>query len=70
MGNAQNSYITLALVRCSIEADQGSTYMVSARVRVYLVSWEGGSHAVLFMVPLGHPGARSIAQVLRLPLSI
>ena len=35
-----------------------------ARVRV---SWEGGSHAVLFTVPLGHPGVRSVAQVLRLP---
>ena len=38
-----------------------------ARARVSLVSWEGGSHAVLFMVPLGHSGARSIVQVLRLP---
>ena len=45
--------MTLALVRCGIEADQGGT--VSARVRVRLVSWEGGSHAVLFVVPLGLP---------------
>ena len=29
--------------------------------------WEGGSHAVLFMVPLGPPSARPMAQVLRLP---
>ena len=27
----------------------------------------GGSHAVLFMVPLGLPCARSMAQALRLP---
>ena len=38
-----------------------------ARARVSLVSWEEGSHAVLFMVPLGLPGARPMAQVLRLP---
>ena len=41
-----------------------------ARVRVSLVSWEGGSHAVLivmFMVLLGYPGVRFMAQVLRLP---
>ena len=62
---ANQSCMTLPLVRCSIEADQGGT--VSARVRVRLVSWEEGSHAVLFMVPLSHPGARSMAQALRLP---
>ena len=32
-----------------------------------LVGWEGGSHAVLFMVQFGYPGARPMAQVLRLP---
>ena len=37
---------------------------MAGRVRV---SWEGGSHAVLFMVPLGPPSARPVAQVLRLP---
>ena len=57
--------MALALVRCSIEADQGGT--PHAKVRVSLVSWEGGSHAVLFMVPLGPPGARPMAQALRLP---
>ena len=34
---------------------------MSTRARVSLVSWEGGSHAVLFMVPLSHPGAWSMA---------
>ena len=57
--------MALALVRCSIEADQGRT--PHARARVSLVSWEGRSHALLFMVPLGLPGARPMAQVLRLP---
>ena len=57
--------MTLVLVRCSIEADQQGA--VSARARVSLVSWEWGSHAVLFMVPLSHSGARSMAQTLRLP---
>ena len=46
--------MALALVRCSIEVDQGGT--PHARARVSLVSWEGGSHALLFMVPLGPPG--------------
>ena len=55
----------LALVRCSVEADQGGTLYV--RARVSLGSWEGGSHVMLFMVPLGPPGARPMAQVLRLP---
>ena len=55
----------MALVCCSIEVDQGGTS--HARARVSLVSWEGGSHAVLFMVPLGPPGARPMAQALRLP---
>ena len=36
-------------------------------VRVSLVSWEGGSHALLFMVLLGLPSSRSMAQALRLP---
>ena len=62
---ANQSCMTLALVRCSIEADQGGT--LHARARVSLVSWEGRSHAVLFMVPLGPPGARPMAQELRLP---
>ena len=31
---------------------------------VSLVSWEWGSHVVFFMVPLGPPGARSMAQAL------
>ena len=40
------------------------------RVRVSLVGWEGGSYAVLFVmfkVPLGYPGARSMAHMLRAP---
>ena len=37
------------------------------RARVSLVSWEGRSHALLFMVPLGLPSARPMAQALRLP---
>ena len=57
--------MALALVRCSIEADQGGTPHAGARVS--LVSWEGRSHALLFMVPLGLPGARPMAQALRLP---
>ena len=57
--------MALALVRCSIEADQGGTPHV--RARVSLVSWEGRSHALLFMVPLGLPSARPMAQALRLP---
>ena len=48
-----------------VEADQGGTLYASARVS--LVSWEGRSHALLFMVPLGLPSARPMAQVLRLP---
>ena len=57
--------MALALVRCSIEADQGGTPY--ARIRVSLVSWEGRSHVVLFMVPLGPPSERPMAQTLRLP---
>ena len=57
--------MALALVRCSIEADQGGT--PHARARVSLVSWEGRSHALLFMVPLGLPSARPMAQALQLP---
>ena len=57
--------MALALVRCSIEANQGGTLYTIARVS--LVSWEGVSHAVLFMVPLGPPSARPMAQTLRLP---
>ena len=58
--------MALALVRCSSEADQGGT--PHARARVSLVSWEGpGSHALLFVVPLGLPSARPMAQVLQLP---
>ena len=65
-GNCANqSCMAWALVRCSIEADQGGT--LYARARVSLVSWEGRSHAVLFMVPLGPLGARLMAQALRLP---
>ena len=30
-------------------------------------TWEGRSHALLFMVPLGLPSARPMAQALRLP---
>ena len=37
------------------------------RARVSLVSWEEGSHAVLFTVPLGPPCVRPITQALRLP---
>ena len=58
--------MALALVRYSIEADQGGT--PDARARGSLVSWEGRSHALLFMVPLGLPSARPMAQALRLPL--
>ena len=54
--------MALALVRCSIEADKGGT--PHARARVSLVSWEGRSHALLFMVPLGLPSARPMAQAL------
>ena len=57
--------MALALVRCSIEADQGGT--PHARARVSLVSWEWRSHALLFMVPLGLLSARPMAQALRLP---
>ena len=39
----------------------------NARTRISLVRWEGGSHAVLFMVPLGPLSARPMAQALRLP---
>ena len=45
-----------APVRCSIKTDQGGTSYTTARVSV--LNWEGGSHAVLFMVPLGSPGAK------------
>ena len=62
---ANQSCMALALVCCSIEADQGGT--LHARARVSLVSWEGRSHAVLFMVPLGPPDVRPMAQALRLP---
>ena len=57
--------MALGLVRCSIEADQGGT--LYARARVSLVSWEGRSHALLVMAPLGLPCARPMAQALRLP---
>ena len=57
--------MALALVHCSIESDQGG--IPHARARVSLVSWEGRSHALLFMVPLGLPSARPMAQALRLP---
>ena len=33
-----------------------------ARARVSLVSWEGRSHALLFMVPLGLPSARPMGH--------
>ena len=62
---ANQSRTALVLVRWSIEADQGGT--LYARARVSLVSWEGRSHAVLFMVPLGPPGARPMVQALWLP---
>ena len=48
----------VALVRYSIEVDQRGTPRPHARARVSLVSWKGGSHALLFMVPLGLPSAR------------
>ena len=57
--------MALALVCCSIEADQGG--ILHARARVSLVSWEGRSHALLFMVLLGLPSAKPMAQALRLP---
>ena len=56
--------MALALVRCSIEADQGGT--PHARAKVSLVSWEGRNQALLFMVPLGPPSARPIARALQL----
>ena len=62
---ANQSCMALALVRCSIEGNQGGT--LHARTKVSLVSWDGESHVVLFMVPFGPPGARPIAQALRLP---
>ena len=57
--------MALALVRRSIKVDQGG--ISHARARVSLVSWEGRSHALLFMVPLSLPSARPMAQALRLP---
>ena len=57
--------MALALVRCSIEADQGP----HARARVSLISWEGRSHALLLMVLHGLPSARPMAQALRYHLS-
>ena len=57
--------MALALVRCNSEADQGGT--PHARARVSLVSWEGRSHALLFVVPLGLPSERPMAQALWLP---
>ena len=57
--------IFLRFIILSIEADQGGT--PHARARVRLVNWEGRSHALLFMVPLGLPSARPMAQALRLP---
>ena len=57
--------MALVLVRFSIEVNQGGT--LYARAKVSLVSWEGRSHVLLFMVPLGPPGVRPMAQVLRLP---
>ena len=60
--------MALALVRCSIKDDQGG--IPHARARVSLISWKGRSHALLFMVPLGPPSVRPMAQALRLPLSI
>ena len=57
--------MALALVRCSIKDDQGG--IPHARARVSLISWKGRSHALLFMVPLGPPSVRPMAQVLRLP---
>ena len=65
---ANQSCMAPVLVRHSIEADQGGT--LYARTRVSLVSWEGGSHVMLFMVLLGPPGARPMAQVLRLSLTL
>ena len=40
---------------------------MTARVRVSLISWEGGSYAVLFMVPFGLSGAGTMSQTLWLP---
>ena len=54
--------MALVVVRCSIEADQGGTLYARARV-----SWEGRSHALLFMVLLGPPGVRPMVQALQLP---
>ena len=34
--------------------------------RIRLISWKGGSHAMLFMVQLGPSGARPMAQELQL----
>ena len=67
------SHVMLELTKCakklthnllSKPTREGGT--LYARARVSLVSREGGSHAVLFMVPLGPPGARPMAQALRL----
>ena len=60
--------MALVVVRCSIEANQGGTVYARARVSlVSLVSWEGRSHALLFMVLLGLSSERTMAQALRLP---
>ena len=61
--------MALVLVRCSIEADHGGT-LYASWARVSSVSWEGRSHALLFMVPLGLTSARPMAQVLWLPLVV
>ena len=59
-GKCANKHcMALALVCCSIEANQRGT--VYDRARVNLVSWEEGSHTMFFMVPLGDLGARSMA---------
>ena len=42
-------------------------YCVCQGKGISFLSWEGGSHAVLFMVPFSHPSARSMAQALWLP---
>ena len=66
-GNCANqSCMALVLVRCSIEADQGGTPYATAKVS--LISWEGISNALLFMVPLGLTSARLMATCTALRL--
>ena len=55
-GNCANqSFMALALVRCSIEADQGGS---GSQGKGKFGKLGGRGHVVLFMAPLGSPSAR------------